>query len=608
MNGPAPFVFMACITFALYPPSCLANKTDHGQTPNIILIMTDDMGYGDLGIKGNPHINTPHIDRLASQSAEMTSFYVSPVCAPTRASLMTGRYNYRTGVTDTWVGRAMMDTKEVTLAEVLQQNGYTTGIFGKWHLGDAYPMRPMDQGFDESLIHLGGGIGQPSDPPGGSSYFDPILQYNGQAVHTRGYCTDVYFDAALKWIKQNRSQRFFAYLPTNAPHGPFQVPESYYAPYRNADLSNERFPQTVGHKIAGKANTDRRARIFGMITNIDDNVGRLLSQLDVLGLSENTLVLFMTDNGPNGQRYNAGMRAQKGSVYEGGIRTVFFARWPNHIKPGHQSDRIAAHIDVMPTLLDACHIDYENTLDVDGRSLLPLLTNRSPDWPDRSIFFQWHRGDTPLPYRACAVRSQNWKLVQPLGIQEGSYSPGVSGFELYDMTRNGLEMHNVADDHPGVMKHLIEQYDNWLTDVGQSRGYHPPRIHLGSRHQNPITLTRQDWRKTSQGGGWEPDARGHWLTFVTRPKNFDFTVRFPRKKLGLLNTPGTLELVINKASYTASIDSSSSSHQFRSIQIPKGNARIEARFWNNDKFQGVYQIVVSYSQNGPENPSLMFCR
>jgi len=201
---------MACITFTLYPPACLANKTDHGQTPNIILIMTDDMGYGDLGIKGNPHINTPHIDRLASQSAEMTSFYVSPVCAPTRASLMTGRYNYRTGVTDTWVGRAMMDTKEVTLAEVLQQNGYTTGIFGKWHLGDAYPMRPMDQGFDESLIHLGGGIGQPSDPPGGSSYFDPILQYNGQAVHTRGYCTDVYFDVALKWIKQKRSQRFFA--------------------------------------------------------------------------------------------------------------------------------------------------------------------------------------------------------------------------------------------------------------------------------------------------------------------------------------------------------------------------------------------------------------
>jgi arylsulfatase/arylsulfatase A len=325
--------------------------------PNVILIVTDDQGYGDLGVNGNPVIRTPHIDAMAARSARMTQFYVSPVCAPTRASLMTGRYNYRTRAIDTFVGRAMMEPEEVTLAEILRDAGYRTGIFGKWHLGDAYPMRPIDQGFEEALVHRGGGIGQPSDPPGGEGkYTDAILFHNGESVHTEGYCTDVYFGRALNWIgtRHEAGEPFFAYIATNAPHGPFHdVPEGLLAEYREVDLGNERFPQDRGHPLPAEADLDRRARIFAMITNIDENVGRLFGRLDALGLTDDTIVIFMVDNGPNGNRYVAGMKGWKGHVHEGGVRSPFFVHWPGRLKAGHSSDRIAAHIDVLPTVLDA---------------------------------------------------------------------------------------------------------------------------------------------------------------------------------------------------------------------------------------------------------------
>ena len=208
--------------------------------PNVIMILTDDQGFGDLGVHGNPVLRTPSIDAMAARSARFQHFYVSPVCAPTRASLMTGRYHYRTRVVDTWLGRAMMDTDEITIAELLRDAGYATGIFGKWHLGDCYPMRPMDQGFDESLVHLGGGIGQPADPEGGEGkYTDPVLFHNGERVETKGYCTDLYFDAAIEWLRERHGagKPFFAYIATNAPHGPFHdVPEDLYSAYKQLDL------------------------------------------------------------------------------------------------------------------------------------------------------------------------------------------------------------------------------------------------------------------------------------------------------------------------------------------------------------------------------------
>ena len=301
--------------------------------PNIVLIMTDDQGWAQLGSHGDPVLKTPHLDALAEEAVEMTRFYVSPVCAPTRAALMTGRYNYRTGVVDTYLGRAMMHPDEVTIAEILGGNGYRTGIFGKWHLGDNYPLRTVDQGFQESVVHKGGGIGQPSDPPG-SDYFDPILFHNGEQKQFSGYCTDVYFDEAMRWIGDGGDAPFFAYIPTNAPHSPYLVPDSYREPYAQQGLS------------------DKDARIYGMITNIDENVGKLLAHLESTGLASNTIFIFMTDNGPTTRLYHAGLREQKGSVYENGIRVPFLARWPEQLEP-RKTDRMGAHIDIAPTLLAA---------------------------------------------------------------------------------------------------------------------------------------------------------------------------------------------------------------------------------------------------------------
>ncbi|MDQ3651361.1 MAG: sulfatase-like hydrolase/transferase, partial [Acidobacteriota bacterium] len=262
------------------------------KRPNVILIITDDQGHGDLGFHGNPKIKSPNIDRLARESTRFVNFYVSPVCAPTRASLMTGRYNYRTGVVDTYLGRAMMHPDEVTLAEMLSRAGYRTGIFGKWHLGDNYPMRPMDQGFEESLIHFGGGIGQPSDPavPGGSSYFDPVLQHNGKQVKTKGYCSDVYTDAAINFITENRNKPFFTYLAFNAPHTPLQVPRSYFEQYKGMKLDRSEFPST-GHTLPANVDSDTTAKVYGMVTNIDDNLGRLFSKLEELRIADNTILI-----------------------------------------------------------------------------------------------------------------------------------------------------------------------------------------------------------------------------------------------------------------------------------------------------------------------------
>ena len=230
------------------------------RQPNIVLVITDDQGYGDLGLHGNARIRTPNLDRLGRESVRFNRFYVCPVCSPTRACLMTGRWNYRTGVVDTYLGRSMMHPDEVTLAEALKAGGYRTGIFGKWHLGDNYPMRPQDQGFDEGLINRGGGLTQPSDPEG-NSYFDPILYRNGRQVKTKGYCTDVVTDAALRFIERNRRKPFFAYVSTVAPHVPLQIAERWWKPYADAGLD------------------DTTAKVYGMFENIDANVGRIMGRL-----------------------------------------------------------------------------------------------------------------------------------------------------------------------------------------------------------------------------------------------------------------------------------------------------------------------------------------
>ncbi len=532
------------------------------RQPNIIIILTDDQGYGDLGCHGNGRLRTPNIDRFALQSVECAHFHSSPVCTPTRASLMTGRYNYRTRAIDTYLGRAMMDPDEVTLAEMLGAAGYRTGIFGKWHLGDNYPMRPMDQGFQETLVHRGGGIGQPSDLPDGSHYMDPVLLHNGRIERFRGYCMDVYTDAALRFIEEDRRQPFFVYLATNTPHTPLEVADSYVSPYRASGLD------------------DGTARVYGMIANIDENVGRLLARLKALGLEENTIVIFMTDNGAQQRnRYSAGLRAGKGTVYDGGIRVPFFIRWPAGLKGGRRMDRIAAHIDVAPTLLDACGIPRPAGIRFDGLSLLPLLRDDEAAWPERTLHFQWHRGDVPQLYRDCAARTGRWKLVSHLGKEN---EPLI---ELYDLIEDPGERRNLAAANPEVVKQLRDGYEAWFRDVSSTRGYDPPRIHLGAPQENPATLTRQDWR--GPRAGWDADSLGYWEILVSNAGRYEVTLRFPAGQEDATAQFRLGDVVASKPAHRGMADIT-----MEPMKLPAGAGRLEAWLETADKSVGVHYVDV----------------
>ena len=521
--------------------------------PNVVLVMTDDQGWGDMSCHGNPKLKTPNIDRLEKEGVEFTQFFVCPVCAPTRAALMTGRYNYRTGVTDTYLGRAMMHSDEVTVAEMLGKAGYRTGIFGKWHLGDSYPLRPEDQGFGEVLVHNGGGIGQPSDPPG-SGYFDPILRHNGKWGKHKGYCTDVFFDAALKFIEQNRDKPFFAYIPTNAPHGPFIVAEKLWKPFKKMGCD------------------DKTAKVYGMVKNIDDNLGKLLAKLDALKLADNTLVIFLTDNGPNGRRHNGGMRGTKGSVYDGGIRTAFFARWPARLKAGRKIDRIAAHIDMAPTLLAVCGAAKPPAVKFDGVSLLELMENDEVGWGDRVIYLQWHRGDVPQPFRASAARGQRYKLV--------------NGNQLFDMQKDPGEKTNIAAENPDIVKKMRADYEAWFKDVSSTRGYAPPRIHLGTPHENPVVLTRQDWR--GPRASWGADGLGHWEVKVASAGTYDIKLRFRK-----LTMAADVHFRLGDVERSATAKKGAAEHVFDKVALKPGDGRLEAWITLKKKPVGVSYVDVT---------------
>ncbi|MFT7639395.1 MAG: arylsulfatase A-like enzyme [Pirellulaceae bacterium] len=562
------------------------------ERPNIVLIMTDDMGYGDLGFHGNPLIDTPNIDAMAKRSSLIKQFYVSPVCAPTRACLMTGRYNYRTRAIDTWIGRAMMDTQEVTVAEVLSGAGYRTGIFGKWHLGDCYPMRPMDQGFAESLVHRGGGIGQPSDPAGAEGkYTDPILFRNGEAEQAKGYCTDVYYSAAMKFIEEtNKSDKpFFVYLPDNCPHGPFHdVPPNDYQNYKKLNLNNDQFPQNQGHPLPRKTNVDQRARIFAMITNVDRNIGRLLKRLDALQLTENTIVIFMVDNGPNGRRYVDGMKGNKTMVHEGGVRSPFFIQWPAGLKKRVEASGPYAHIDVMPTLLEASGAEKPQDLKLDGVSFLSALKGEALEAVDRSIVIQSHRGDRPVKFHNFMIRNGDWKLLHGSGFGLDTFK-GAPKFELFNLKSDPLELKNVVAENPAVLKRLKAEYEEWFADVGSTRpdNYSPPRIHIGTPHENPTTLTRQDWRHLS-GRPWARDSLGFWLLKVTKEGKYDVECRFAAHA-----SPEVLTLIAGGDKQTQQVAANSNTANFKNISLADGDLRLQFELNDGKRIRGIHQADVS---------------
>ena len=559
--------------------------------PNILLIMTDDQGIGDLGVMGNYVIETPNIDRLAGESAWLTNFYVHPVCAPTRACLMTGRYNYRTRAIDTYIGRAMMEPDELTIAEVLKSAGYATGIFGKWHLGDCYPMRAIDQGFESAVIHRGGGIGQPSDPlDARRKYTDPILFRNGKAEQFKGYCTDIYYDEAMQFIEAaNEAKRpFFVYLPDNTPHGPFHdVPKELYEHYVGKKITRKSFgAQTQGHPF-GDPDSDFLSRVYAMITNVDRNIGRVLSKLDSLELSENTIVIFMCDNGPNSKRYVAGYRGNKSSVYEGGIRSPFFIRWPGKIRPGFQSTVVSAHIDVMPTLLGLAGISKNGLPKLDGIDLGPQLREETNVVPERNIVIQTHRGNLPVRYHHIAVRNQDWKLVHASGFGKEDFQ-GEPIFELYDMKRDPFEESNIAEAHPEIVAGMRKFYDKWFDDVGSTRedNYAPPRIVIDAENENPVVLTRQDWRTTGDDG-W--GSIGEWLIRVNHPTILNLKCRLLDKK----PADEVLLLISGMPKVTTKTDETGLWATFSDVVLQRGEYAIRAVANYPKGRQGALQIEIT---------------
>ena len=551
-----------------------AAEQQDGRGPNVIVIITDDQGYGDMGCHGNPLIRTPHMDRLHAQSARLTDFHVSPTCSPTRAALMTGRHKLRTGVWHTIMGRSLLARDEVTMADLFRMSGYRTGIFGKWHLGDNYPFRPQDRGFEEVFIHGGGGVGQTPDY-WGNDYFDDTYFHNGEWKQQEGYCTDVWFDGALRFIEANRDRPFFAYVTTNAPHSPYQVPDNYREVYADADIS------------------DSVARFYGMITNIDDNLGRLRKRLRELDLERDTILVFLTDNGSSSPHFNAGMRAQKGSMYDGGHRVPCFIRWPGHIDGGYDVNRLTRHYDLLPTLADICGLERPDGLAWSGRSLRPLLRGKDDSWPERVSVVDSQRVEKPQKWRRCAVMTDRWRLV--------------NGKELYDINEDPGQQNNIADEHPEVVGELREEYSRWWEDASD-RFDEYCRIVLGSENENPARLTCHDWHEPEGRIPWNQglvrrrtDSNGFWAVHVLQDGQYSIELRrFPREADMAINAepengeginPQEARLAIGGVDQTKPVPEGAKGVSF-DVQLAAGDTRLRTWLKGPEGSRGAYYVYV----------------
>ncbi len=400
--------------------------------PNVVVILADDQGWGDLSIHGNTNLSTPNIDSIGREGALFDRFFACAVCAPTRAEFLTGRYHPRCGVRGVSTGAERMNLDETTIAQTFKQAGYATGAFGKWHNGSQFPYHPNARGFDEYYGFTSGHWGQ---------YFDAELGHNGSLVRGKGYLTDDLTDHALQFMRRRRQQPFFCYLPFNTPHSPMQVPERFFERFaqldpklKNRDPRREEIPMT-------------RAAL-AMCENIDWNVGRVLTEIDRLGLRENTIVVYFSDNGPNSWRWNGGMKGRKGSLDEGGLRVPMLIRWPGHVTPGRRVPQIAGAIDLRPTLADLAGIPVAGSKPLDGRSLTPLLTQDNPHWPERRIF--------SMHARRVSVRTQQYRL-DPSGA-------------LFDMVADPGQDTDVSTRLHDVAAHLRKAQQDWANEMLPSVG------------------------------------------------------------------------------------------------------------------------------------------
>ncbi|MBT3376750.1 MAG: arylsulfatase [Lentisphaerae bacterium] len=500
--------------------------------PNVILVMTDDQGYGDLGCTGNPWIETPGIDAFYADAVRFSDFHVSPLCTPTRGGLMTGRRPVRNGAWATTWGRSMLHREDATMADVFAGGGYATAMFGKWHLGDNYPYRPQDRGFQHVVAHKGGGVGQTPDF-WGNSYFDDTYFHDGEPVEHVGYCTDVWFEEAFRFIEGHHDQPFFAYIATNAPHSPYLVPDRYAERYRG----NPAIPEP---------------EFYGMITNIDENFARLRSLLKQLEIEDNTILIFMTDNGSSGgctlgpgqfveRGYSAGMRGKKGSYYDGGHRVPFFVRWPSGgLTGGRDIDELVAHVDLLPTFIELCGLPTPDTMDVDGDSVVSLFTAEAPaSLSDRVHFLQYRQNTEPPEKWTNAVMTRRWRLV--------------NGCELYDIKADPGQVADVAAVHPDVVEWLRGEHECWWAKIEPGLSEYAP-IALGNPLENPTRLDAFDvmgdvaWSQSQILAALR--TCGRWRVDIERSGLYGFTLRrWPEEAAFPISEALPLEAVRKMAPY-----------------------------------------------------------
>ena len=453
-------VFASTLLCAFLPSLSLPAADLAGSRPNVVFILTDDQGYGDISAHGNPVLKTPNLDRMHGESLRFTNWHNSPTCSPTRSALMTGRHEFRNGITHTILERERLAPGATTLAQVLKGAGYATGIFGKWHLGDEAGYRPEARGFDEVFIHGAGGIGQSypgscGDAPG-NKYFDPAIFHNGVFEKTKGYCTDVFFEQAKKWIAAAKGkQPFYCHLATNAPHGPYIARPEDRALYEGRNLG---------------ADTEN---FFGMIHNIDENVGKQFSFLDEQGIAKDTLVVFMNDNGGTAgvKVFNAGMRGSKGSPWIGGVRAISLWRWPGKLAPG-DCGALTAHMDFFRTIAALGGAALDDKLaaqSAEARSLLPLLADPKAAWDDRFLFHhvgRWQKGTNPdlAKERNCAVRNTQYTLVRE-AARAGAKAQDAPAWQLFDVIADPAQSKDIAAAKPGVVAELKAAYDGWWASL-----------------------------------------------------------------------------------------------------------------------------------------------
>jgi arylsulfatase A-like enzyme len=497
----AAFLLTSAV-LVLNSPAIAAAAADK---PNIVLVMTDDQGYGDLSCHGNPILKTPNIDRLYGEAVRLTDYHVAPTCSPTRCALLTGHWTNRTGVWHTIMGRSMLRENEVTMGQVFKDAGYATGMFGKWHLGDNYPFRPEDRGYTEVLRHGGGGVGQTPDY-WDNAYFDGSYWHNGTPEPVKGFCSDVFFDYAKRFIKTQKAadKPFLAYIVTNAPHGPMHSPKEFSKPYESV-------------KNVGLQN------FYGMIANIDDNVGRMRAFLQEEGLTDNTIFIFTTDNGSSSgwRTFNAGMRAGKGSEYDGGHRVPFFIYWPDgKLTGGRNVTPITAHVDVLPTLIDLCGVAAPKGVRFDGVSIKPILESKTTTrWPDRILITDSQRVKDPIKWRKSAVMTSDWRLI--------------NGKELYDIKRDPGQKSDVASGHPEIVERLTNFYDDWWAELLPTFK-NDTAIYLGHPAENPTRLTSHDWITTGSTPWNQSHIRkaqrgnantGYWNVKVVEDGDYEIRLR-----------------------------------------------------------------------------------